>query len=112
MNLLEIKDYSTEALKHYTQAMQFTEDLADMEADEYFKERSLIDIMYFVAMNHHIINDVNAEQLGHNLWLTRNNHGTGFWCRDFEFKETLTKESEKMHQVNVYLTADDKISID
>lgn len=26
--------------------------------------------------------DLDPSQLGHDLWLTRNGHGTGFWDRD------------------------------
>lgn len=31
-----------------------------------------------------------AGQLGHDLWLTRNGHGVGFWDRDFEHKDIFT----------------------
>ena len=35
----------------------------------------------FSWANRDIIDDANAEQAGHDLWLTRNGHGTGFWDR-------------------------------
>lgn len=32
--------------------------------------------------------DLDAAQLGHDLWLTRNGHGTGFWDRPEIYGET------------------------
>ena len=32
----------------------------------------------------------DPDQLGHDLWLTRNGHGAGFWDRDFEHKDIFT----------------------
>jgi len=28
--------------------------------------------------------DIDCEQVGHDFWLTRNRHGTGFWDRGYE----------------------------
>lgn len=35
----------------------------------------------FCAANRDELKDVDAAQCGHDLWLTRNGHGTGFWDR-------------------------------
>lgn len=33
----------------------------------------------FIAANATLLEDLDAEQCGHDFWLTRNGHGAGFW---------------------------------
>jgi len=35
--------------------------------------------------------ELDAEQVGHDFWLTRNGHGTGFWDRDISNGRKLTE---------------------
>jgi hypothetical protein len=50
---------------------------------------------------------------GHNFWLTRNGHGTGFWDRDAgEAGDQLTKASGKAGERYVYIGDDGKLWID
>jgi hypothetical protein len=35
--------------------------------------------------------DLSPRQLGHDLWLTRNGHGSGFWCRTEVYGEDNAK---------------------
>lgn len=55
---------------------------------------------------HELIGD-NATQAGHDFWLTRNGHGAGFFDSDRPWGkingETLTKESKKFPEINVYV---------
>ena len=45
-----------------------------------------------------------AEQSGHDFWLTRNGHGTGFWDRGLgEIGDRLTKDSKAYGSVNLYV---------
>ena len=51
------------------------------------------------------INDWTMEQLGHDFWLTRNGHGTGFWDRDFgteESRDALTMLSKVFGECSPY----------
>lgn len=60
-------------------------------------------------------NDIAPSQLGHDLFLTRNGHGAGFWDRYLEesdtnlrviakeLGETLTTIAEKMGSVDVFI---------
>lgn len=38
------------------------------------------------------------EQAGHDFWLTRNRHGSGFWDRDFYNRETGERLTELAHE--------------
>jgi len=35
--------------------------------------------------------ELDASQIGHDFWLTRNHHGAGFWDGDYEYGDKLTK---------------------
>ena len=49
--------------------------------------------------------EVSDEMLGHDLWLTRNGHGCGFWDRDLgELGELLTALCELMGEVDLYVS--------
>lgn len=52
------------------------------------------------------------EHVGHNFWLTRNGHGTGFWDRGLgDDGESLTKICEKFGPVWSYIGNDGKIGV-
>jgi hypothetical protein len=47
---------------------------------------------------------LDAEQAGHDLWLTRNGHGTGFWdCGLGERGDRLTKTAKDLGPSSVYV---------
>lgn len=52
------------------------------------------------------LNEYDYDQLGHDLWLTRNHHGAGFFDRklDDEVETALTNEAHKLDEVDIYLT--------
>ncbi len=49
------------------------------------------------------------EMAAHDFWLTRNNHGAGFWDGDWKTGYKLTKVSHKYPEVNLYVGDDGKI---
>ena len=54
----------------------------------------------------------NDTQAGHDFWLTRNGHGTGFWDRGLgELGERLTKASKTFRGVDLYVGDDGKIHV-
>lgn len=53
----------------------------------------------FILSNHHIIQQagLTASDVGHDLWLSAQGHGSGFWDRDLgEIGQTLTDQA-KVH---------------
>jgi len=61
----------------------------------------------FLSANRDDIGDRFAEA-GHDLWLTRNNHGAGFWDGDWprDAGERLTQAAHKMGEVDLYVGDD------
>ena len=67
----------------YFEAVYFTDGgpdnpLEDPELSEYDIRRGTIDCLAFYAVNSYLFHG-NVPQAGHDFWLTRNGHGTGFW---------------------------------
>lgn len=57
-----------------------------------------------------------ADEFGHDLWLTRNGHGAGFWDRasvndddKYALGQTLTKWAETMGSVDLYVGDDGRV---
>jgi len=44
----------------------------------------------------------DLEQIGHDLWLTRNGHGAGFWDRGLPHGEALSECAKRLGEANVY----------
>lgn len=49
---------------------------------------------------------MTPAQFGHDFWLTRNNHGAGFWDRGYgAVGEALTRWAETFASVDLYVTS-------
>lgn len=49
-------------------------------------------------------------QVGHDLWLTRNGHGAGFWDRGLgELGDRLTQAAHDMGEVHLWVDFDGKV---
>jgi hypothetical protein len=55
--------------------------------------------------------DRTDESHGHDFWLTRNGHGTGFWDRGYsaELGETLTRAAKAFGSVDWYVGDDGNV---
>ena len=73
------------------------------------QERALIVCREFLRLHGQDLDDTGdgPEQWGHDLWLTRNGHGCGFWSRDYadDLGERLTVASKRLGEV--YLDVSD-----
>lgn len=57
-----------------------------------------------------ILTENDSAHWGHDLWLTRNGHGAGFWDGDYpEHGEALTKACESFGEVHLFVGDDNKI---
>ena len=75
----------------------------DCKLDEEFLRESLIDCLAFLNANICYLSDDQLAQAGHDFWLTRNGHGTGFWDRPEiygHYAERFTKVSENFGEVS------------
>jgi hypothetical protein len=48
----------------------------------------------------------NLAEAGHDFWLTRNNHGCGFWDGDWENGEKLTEAANAFPECDLYVGDD------
>jgi hypothetical protein len=75
-------------------------------ADETLKKMRE-DVKKFITENDEAIkaSGMSDEQLGHDLWLTRNGHGAGFWDRgyDEEVGERLTDAARELGSTDLYV---------
>lgn len=80
-----------EATRHYLAAMLWllTDDdgmpldhlgLEDVESGTYYQAQR--DVARFIDAAREYLEDIDEEQIGHDFYLTRNGHGTGFWDRN------------------------------
>lgn len=60
------------------------------------------------------LDETNAERFGHDLWLTRNHHGAGFWDGDWpeEFGKIMTAFSSGMGEKHAFLNNDGDIELE
>jgi len=107
-------------LNNYIEAAIWTEEEnegLEGASMEYVHADSLIDswqdVKKFILMAGSLLDGMESEQIGHDLWLTRNGHGTGFWDRGLGEKgETLTKLASSMGTKNLFWGEDGKIHIE
>lgn len=59
------------------------------------------------------LDGARCSRIGHDLWLTRNGHGAGFWDGDYpEAGDDLTKIAERMGGKHIFVGDDNKVWID
>lgn len=124
MNYQEMKNYAEEMLSHYLFCCAWStsgvdsegvehESLEDFEFSDNAQEIALLDCLYFVRISHPWLNvksqPISPENAGHDLWLTREGHGTGFWDRGYVYGDQLTKLSKSMGVGDAYLSDNNEI---
>jgi hypothetical protein len=107
-------------LRGYLQAAIWTSE-DDLPPVSYFsiydfdpieKQKAIDDIKSFVERVGIIhvtdaINENSNETFGHNFWLTRNHHGSGFWDDDdYSEGKYLTEVAHKFKEVSLYVNGD------
>ena len=78
-------------------------------------EKSIDDLVSFEAEIHekNLDDNLTSWQIGHDLWLTRNGHGCGFWDRGLgEQGDKLTAIAERFKVVSCYVGDDGQLYID
>jgi hypothetical protein len=90
---------------------------SDDDIDAYISDNSRIDaykdVRDFVNAAGNLLDNIEPFQIGHDLWLTRNGHGTGFWDRDLgEVGEKLSQIASDMGEKNVFWDDEGKVSIE
>jgi hypothetical protein len=109
-NAIQIKEqYLNDMVKGYLECAQWTNEDLD-NVDSIFENSTLKqaknDCESFLTEIDNITS-LEASQMGHDFWLTRNGHGAGFFDRTQELTETqienFTKVAQTFKEVNIYL---------
>jgi len=99
MTYQEMEQFADAMLPHYLHCATWADSEVGDEHDRPFSEEAKaiarLDCLWFVRNAYPYLGDVTPEQAGHNLWLSRNGHGTGFWDRDFRYKDILHSYAQK-----------------
>lgn len=87
-------------------------DDVDAELSEEAIQTMSADLFPFMLDNAADLDGMSLEQIGHDLWLTRNNHGAGFWDRGLGERGTrLTDAAHAYGSSDLYLGDDGKIHL-
>lgn len=110
MKTIELTDKEAAFCAAYFQAIDFTdtgdtdqpESGAELDVD--FERESTIDCLAFYSRICCYLSDDHIEQAGHDFWLTRNGHGTGFWDRpeiyQCQYSQFFTRIAEGYGEAN------------
>ena len=72
------------------------------------QNKALLAIKHFISKAGNLLEGLTEETIGHNLWLTRNGYGTGFWDRGLEVRgEKLSRICEDMGSCSLYKWIDE-----
>jgi hypothetical protein len=83
----------------------FENSLADWSPESI--ARATQDCMAFLGSAGADADDIDAEQMGHDFWLTRNRHGAGFWDRGLgELGNRLTDLAHGYGEMSVWFDAE------
>lgn len=87
-------------------------DINDIDQESWDKSEK--EITSFVEKAGNLLDNIEDEQIGHDIWLTRNHHGAGFWDRGYEksIGDGLTKIAHDLGERNVFLNDNGKLSIE
>lgn len=79
-------------------------------SDESLKQAQ-VDCELFKLKAGEILNKYDIPHCGHDFWLTRNGHGTGFWDSGYEKNDgqILTALSKEFSNVDIYVGDDNKL---
>ena len=95
--IIEPNETEQSFIDAYFDAVYFTDGgpdnpLEDPELSAYDIRRGTIDCLAFFAANGYMIGADDIDHAGHDFWLTRNGHGTGFWDRADTYGEYRAKK--------------------
>lgn len=95
-----------ELLQHYSASIDFTEELEGGMLPAYILTQAVVDINTFITLAGNLLDGLDMGQVMHDLWLTRNGHGCGFWdgkSRGYSILQAaeLTAIAESMGVVDI-----------
>ena len=118
MNENVMGEVEYEILESYLEAAIWTEEeevgpASINDISDESREDANKDVLKFMSIAGALLNDIEPSQIGHDLWLTRNGHGAGFWDRGLgDVGDKLSDIARNMGEKSLYRGDDGKIHID
>lgn len=67
----------------------------------------------FITDNCKLLLGLDAEQCGHDFWLTRNHHGAGFWDRGYgQLGKDLTRAAHKFPEQHTWINDNNEFELE
>ncbi len=78
------------------------------------KIRTYEDVVRFLELAGSSVDGLSEDEIGHDIWLTRNGHGAGFWDRGYPKKisDRLCDAAKILGEVNLVVGGDGQIHIE
>ena len=97
----------------YFECVRFTEETSTDFCEVWEREQT-IECLAFMVYAECYLSDDAIEQAGHDFWLSRNGHGTGFWDRDSSYysdhvRDWLQRKAEQFGETEALY---DEIDVD
>lgn len=114
------KHVLSKILNSYLEAALWTEsdtigdDFTIYDFDDDSREAAKIEISNFMSKANQYLVGIPEDSIGHDIWLTRNRHGAGFWDRDYldaEAGKVLTDLAHEMGERSLF-TKNGKVYIE
>lgn len=87
-------------------------DASDAELSDQARAQATSECQDFLDLAREVIDEskLDAGQVGHDLWLTRNSHGTGFWDRGLgDIGKVLSRLAKAFGSCDAYIGDDGQI---
>lgn len=121
---IEDDDEDNEEMTDLDKLIKITNNFQNKSIENFTKEdiepnsliQAYLDIKEFIKNTAHFADETvkenGYEQLGHDIWLTRNRHGAGFFDRgyDDETEKALIDAAQKLKEVDLYINDELKLS--
>jgi hypothetical protein len=119
-NILYGHDVEEIRNNYFEAALWLNEDNAEFDNKTIFnfssetKEKTNTEILWFIYNANKSLNNITDTSIGHDLWMTRNGEGIGFWDRDYSdsIGKKLTGLAKKLGESSIYVNDDGEIDID
>jgi len=94
-------------IHHYLHCALWTEELDSFQLEDIHAKsvtQALADCNKFVEKAGSLLDNLTEEQIGHDFWLTRCHHGSGFWDKNLpnNVGKLLTEICHEFKELNVF----------
>lgn len=91
--ILKLNAKEQEFISAYFECVRFTEDSQADFCEVWEREQIIECLAFFVHAECYLsVSDASISQAGHDFWLSRNGHGTGFWDRDSSYYSDYVRD--------------------